>query len=611
MTPSRSEDRRFWARLSWGHEVVASGRWLLRIRWLVGAAVLVATALAANVAGYGLPTVPLYLTGLAVLSYNAGLSLRLRRIETLGHEAVAEYHTLTHLQVGLDWLAMVALIHLTGGIESPVIYFFVFHIVTASLVFERKVAAGYACAAWVLTALVAALEGAGWLAHLHLEGYAAGEAFADLGFVLPNLGAFGVVSLVTFYLTSSIAKHVRRREEQLGTLYLGAAALSSTLEVKEVLEKLAQATTEAMGVQGASISLVNAAGTHLEAAASFGLSETYLAKGPLVLDPRFVQAQALASIEPVFIQREEDTGRLQYPDAVAAEGIRSILYVRLVGKCKPLGLMRVYSGRLEAFGMDDARFLTAIAAQSAAAIENAMSYQSLRQLDQDKSKFVRMVTHELRAPVRGAQSISTLILDGYAGPLGDKQRDFLARLSRRLETLQLLIDDLLDLAAGRSGLEEKPDHALVVADCLRQVVTQLEPTAMEKGQRLVLEIAPEAAAALVLASGEGLIRVFGNLIGNAVKYTPRGGDVTVSCGTEDGRLVVEVSDTGIGIPAGCLVKLFTEFFRAPNAKAMDVGTGLGLVIVKELVNRLGGTISVTSEEGRGSTFVVRLPVALE
>jgi signal transduction histidine kinase len=608
MTPMRSDDRAAWSRLSWGHEVVASGRWLLRIRWLMGAAVLVATAFASEVAGLGFHTLPVYLTGVAILLYNSGLNLRLRQLEERGHDAAADFQKLAHVQVGLDWLAMLALIHFTGGIESPLIYFFVFHIVTASLMFERSVAAGYACAAWALTASVALTESAGWLPHLHLEGFLVSETFNEPGFVLPTLAAFGVVSVVTFFLTSFITEHVRRREEQLATLYLGATALSSTLDVKEVLEKLAQATAEAMGVQGASISLVDPTRTQLEPAASYGLSETYLAKGPLVLDPAFVQAQALESGEPVFVQSEEAYRRLQYPDAVAAEGIRSILYVRLIGKGNPLGLMRVYSSRPGAFTLDDARFLSAIAAQGATAVDKAMSYQALRQLDADKSKFVRMVTHELRGPVSGAQSLVCLILGGYAGEFGNKQREFLGRLSRRLETLQLLINDLLDLAAGRSGLDTRPDRPLVVADCLRQVLAQHEPLALEKKQHLVLECSHAASMALVLASGEALMRVFGNLVGNAVKYTPNGGNVTVTAELAEAFLVVEVRDTGIGIPDPCLPKLFTEFFRAPNAKAVEVGTGLGLVIVKEVVERFGGTISVSSKEGKGSIFTVHLPV---
>jgi signal transduction histidine kinase len=611
VTPEASRERANLLPLAITHYVVTSGRWLLHMRTLAGLGVLLATWLATGVLGVGLPTRQLYLTGAAILGYNGALWMWLGRPRANGSLADLKHRLGTHLQMALDWLTMAVLIMLTGGVESPIIFFFAFHIIIASLLFPRAIAAAYAGGAVVLVTALVWLEAVGVIPHQHVHGFLPGEAAAIPAFVIGVLGTFALMSVVTFYLTSSIAEQIRRREGQIATLYQGAQAITSTLELNEVLDRLVEATVTAMGVQGASIGLVDTTGTRIDPAASFGLSEAYLNKGPLMLDGNFVQTQVLASGEPTIIQTDEDRRRLQYPAAVAAEGIRSILYVRLPGKSRPLGLMRAYSSRSEAFGPDDVHFLTAIAAQGAAAIENAIAYQTLLQLDADKSRFVRMVTHELRSPVNGAQSLLSLILEGYSGDLTVQQREIMVRLRRRMQTLQSLINDLLNLAAGRSGLVASELKPVPLLEVLRHVVAQAEPQALEKHQTLALKAPEDGAGVSVAATPEWLDRIFSNLVGNAVKYTRDGGAVVVTVHVDDGHVAVEVADTGIGVPAKSLPRLFTEFYRAPNAKAFETGTGLGLVIVRELVEKLGGRIGVESQEGEGSTFTVRLPLAAQ
>jgi signal transduction histidine kinase len=411
---------------------------------------------------------------------------------------------------------------------------------------------------------------------------------------------------VTVYLASSIAERLRRREDQLGTLYLGAQTVSSTLDLPEVLRRLVQATARAMDVSAASIGLLDHTGTQVEVAAAYGLSDAYLHKGPILLQDNPIHAEVLSSGTPAIIQGEADQAKLQYPDAMEAENIRSILYVRLQARNRTLGVVRAYSRRSNRFTADDARFLSAIAAQGAVAIDNAMAYQALMKLDLDKSQFIRAVTHELRSPVTGAQSLLRGVIKGYAGGLTDRQRDIMGRLNRRLDKLEALINDLLDLAAGRSDLKIEERKPLPLVRTLEHVVAYLESSAREKDQELVFEHPP--GDPIVSATEEGLDRIFVNLVGNAVKYTPEGGTVRVSVREHDHQVTVEVKDTGIGIPADSLPRLFSEFYRAPNAKAFETGTGLGLVIVKELVESFSGRISVESEEGRGTAFTVHLPL---
>lgn len=596
-----------WLPLSRVDDVVATGPWLLRLRWGAGFGVLVATALAHRILGVAVPVVPLAALGVSILVYNATLWLAFRHALRGTRHTERQVRWITHLELGLDWAAMLVLIHVTGGVESPLIVLFLFHIIFASLLFKRGVAALYAAAAVLLTAALAIAEGSGWIPHRHLAGYLPGEAYAEVAFLVGVLGTFALLGTVSFYIASTLAERARRGEERLATLYLGLQAVSSSLDLQEVLQRLTQAAAAAMDVDGVVVGLVDATGTRIEEAASIGLSQSEVAKARVLLSHSPAHAEVLRTGQPLIVQSEGDRRRLACPQ-LEGEHSKSMLFVPLRGKERLLGVVRAYSSREGAFRTEDAQFLGAIAAQGALAIENAMAFGALRKLDEDKSKFVRMVTHELRAPVAGADSIIRTMLGGYVGELNEKQREFMQRLARRLDTLRQLIDDLLELAAGRMSMDRAETVDVAVEDVLRRVLDHLDPQLRDK--RLVLNADLDGAKGLaVRANPENLFRIFVNLLGNAVKYTPQGGAVVVRASRADHHVEVAISDTGIGIPAEALPRLFTEFFRAANAKPFAPGTGLGLVIVKELVDKLGGRIGVESDEGQGTTFTVHLPLA--
>jgi signal transduction histidine kinase len=198
------------------------------------------------------------------------------------------------------------------------------------------------------------------------------------------------------------------------------------------------------------------------------------------------------------------------------------------------------------------------------------------------------------------------VLKGYAGELTAKQTEMFTRVSRRLDFLESLVNDLLDLAAGKASelAEERP---VSLNASIGRVMLLWQPRAEEKNQVMTLDLCRDQL--VIRGTEEGLDRILVNLVGNAVKYTPPGGSVTVSVQRVDGQAQVAVSDTGIGIPEESLPHLFEEFYRTPNAKKMaEVGTGLGLAIVKDLVERYGGRIQVQSALGKGTTFTVTFPL---
>jgi signal transduction histidine kinase len=348
-------------------------------------------------------------------------------------------------------------------------------------------------------------------------------------------------------------------------------------------------------------------GSYLELVGAYGLSEAYKDKGPIEVARARVDQEALSGRTMLVSDAAHDE-RLRYPDKIAAEGIRTILSTRLIGRSGPIGVLRAYGGAAHKFTEDDAAFLSALAAQGSVAIENAQTYQMLEDLDKSKSQFVRIVTHELRSPVQVVTSLLNVLDRGYVGDLNEKQVDLVSRARRRIEFLQTLIDDLLDLAAGRADVLATTERGIVsLADVLAEVQNRYQTKAEEKGLTLSMECSPETLR--VWGDRGELDRMLNNLVSNAVKYTQEG-EVRLRLERTNGFARIAVSDTGIGIPDDALPSLFQEFFRAKNAKTVEEsGTGLGLAIVRDLVKRYGGQIDVESTEGKGTTFTLTLPLA--
>lgn len=218
------------------------------------------------------------------------------------------------------------------------------------------------------------------------------------------------------------------------------------------------------------------------------------------------------------------------------------------------------------------------------------------------------VAHNLRAPLAGMLSILDVVRDGYLGPVNDRQGEYLRRLDRRARTMLALVNELMTLSRNRQLPEGECAATTDLAVLARRVRRTFQDKAAEKRLRFQVDLSgdlPEVRGRL-----ETVEQMLENLVSNAIKYTPTEGSVDVRFSRANGTVRIEVSDTGIGIPASARPKLFTEFFRAENAKALeDIGTGLGLAIVKEIADQLGGRIVVESEEGVGTIFVVHLPIA--
>jgi signal transduction histidine kinase len=235
----------------------------------------------------------------------------------------------------------------------------------------------------------------------------------------------------------------------------------------------------------------------------------------------------------------------------------------------------------------------------------------IRDLYEARATFVRVATHELRAPLGASLSLMRNIEQGYAGELSPQQAAILSRVTIRLEGLRTLIDDLLTLAMSReASTAHAPLEPCAVRMALDKIIEREKPHAEQKNIRLECDLAEEPG--IVMSGNVGLGIIFGNLVNNAIKYTPEGGSVTIEYKIRQSAHTAEVTvrDTGMGIPADDLPNIFNEFFRAKNAKSSPImGTGIGLSTVHTLVERYHGHITLESEEGKGTMFTVSLPLA--
>ncbi len=236
------------------------------------------------------------------------------------------------------------------------------------------------------------------------------------------------------------------------------------------------------------------------------------------------------------------------------------------------------------------------------------AYDDLVELDRAKSRFVNLVAHEIRSPLAATQSLLKVATEGYAGEVSAKVKELLGRAEHRLLQLLGLVNELLDLVRGGQALPEEDKVDINMRDSITRILKEMEGRSAEKGIRL--EFRMDEPAVIFRGDMQDLERILLNLVGNAIKYTPAGGVVTVTGAMEkDNFFHFQVCDTGIGIPEEEVGKVFDEFFRASNAKKeLKTGTGLGLSIVRKTVEKYGGRVAVTSELGRGSCFSVFLPV---
>ncbi len=259
------------------------------------------------------------------------------------------------------------------------------------------------------------------------------------------------------------------------------------------------------------------------------------------------------------------------------------------------------------FNPAHAEFLSRLADRAAAAIENARLYDQVKTANEAKSKFVSIVSHELKIPMTSIKGYADLLLTGMTGPLTDQQKQFLVTVRTNVERMAVLVSDLSDISRIETGRLKIDLKAVDVAAAVREAVDGLLAQIEAKGQRLTLDLPPDLPRARTDHSR--LVQILANLISNAHKYTPEGGDLSVKAAAEKPFIKIQVIDNGLGLTPAEQTKLFSQFFRSERSEVrQETGWGLGLHITKRLIELLGGEIDVDSAEGHGSTFAFTVPI---
>jgi len=238
--------------------------------------------------------------------------------------------------------------------------------------------------------------------------------------------------------------------------------------------------------------------------------------------------------------------------------------------------------------------------------ELADKNKRLQELDQLKSDFLSMVSHELRTPLAIMKEFVLLLWDEIPGKLNTEQKEYILTIISNIDRLARLINDLLDVSKMEAGKVELKRMAVNIIDLAEGVVSNLKVEADKKN--IAINKVFGTPALEISADLDKVIQIFTNLINNAIKFTPEGGQITVKISDKGQEVECSVSDTGVGIPREDFDKVFTKFQQFNRtAGAGSKGTGLGLAITKELVELHKGKIWVDSEAGKGTAFIFTLP----
>lgn len=311
--------------------------------------------------------------------------------------------------------------------------------------------------------------------------------------------------------------------------------------------------------------------------------------------------------------------RIWYPDDAAYEADREMVYARLAndetfrGEQQMLrkdGTLFWVRLSLRAFDPSDplkgaVGIVEDITDEREAAEKLRQALEAAQAADRIKSAFLATMSHELRTPLNSIIGFTGILLQGLAGPLNPEQHKQMSMVQKSSRHLLALINDVLDISKIEAGQLDLVNTSFPLTPSIEKIVKLIVPLAEQKGITLEMDIAPEVAT--IVADQRRLEQVILNLLGNAVKFTEKGG-VHVACRVENDQYLLSFADTGIGIRPEELPNLFQPFHQVDSGLARKhEGTGLGLSICKKLIDLMGGSIDVASQWGQGSTFFVRLP----
>ena len=398
------------------------------------------------------------------------------------------------------------------------------------------------------------------------------------------------------------------RYEQLRIVYQVTQAVSTAGELEEIYRAAIGALAEGAGADRASILLFDDDGV-IRFKAWWGLSDGYRAQ----VEGHSPWAPDVVEASPIVIGDVEKDAGLEgtLKQTILSEGIRALAFIPLVFGRSLLGKFMVYFDAPRELGREELDLAQAVARTVSFAIRRMKDELSIRsakeaaeRASQAKSQFLGVMSHELRTPLNSVVGYSELLLLETKGPLNEAQREFVRRIQTSAAHQLRLIDELLTytrLEAGRTDLR------LMTTDVRRIVSDVLEFVRPESdGKGLALREEVFESSIQTMTDPARVRQIVLNLVGNAVKFTDKG-EIVVRAGARDGRICVEVTDTGPGIAESELERIWEPFQQVDQGRSRKGGTGLGLSIARRFADLLEGRLSVESCVGVGSTFTLELP----
>lgn len=426
---------------------------------------------------------------------------------------------------------------------------------------------------------------------------------------------------------------LRRKVTQLTALHRAGLLFSGTLDRETLLQQVLETLTRELHYDRAMVSVYDPARRVVQHVRIIGVSpevEAFARSCQIpVTDPDSPEGRVVLQGTPLLVDDIASVWARLHPAnqrLVKMSKTRTLIVVPLKTQDRVLGTLTVDRVHERSLTRDDLEVMTTVASQVAIALDNASAYQqieewnaglelkvrertaALEQADRLRAQFLSHVSHELKTPLTSIKGFPQNLLDGLTGPLNEKQQQYVRRMQDNADRLIRMIDNLLDRTRIEVGRMELAPADVDVATCVADAVDQLRPLAAAKSQRLELYGPGRRLAAW--ADRDRLIQVVVNLVQNAVKYTPNDGTITVSVEVVPPTLArIAVRDTGPGIPPDCLEKIFDPFFRVQQGRhSGPKGLGLGLSIVKTLVELHGGRVVASNHPAGGAEVCCILPL---
>ena len=409
--------------------------------------------------------------------------------------------------------------------------------------------------------------------------------------------------------TETQLQHQRARQAVLHQINL---AITSTLDLQSVLEILLQKVNDAFPRFATTIRLIDLKNGDLGATACRNVDEAAWKK--IAPSPATGLAKAVFEArKPLAIADIINDARVQRPDFIRSNGFVSYLGIPLIIQDQILGALNLYTREKHEFSNEEVEFFNTLGAQAAMAIHNSQLYEQIKTANnalektlEVKSALVGVMAHELKTPIQVIIGTANMLSAGMCGKLTEEQEARVHKIETSADELLQLIDAALDMAQPKRERISVRGETVDVGTLLRDLASEFAEPFAKKG--VELEMREPSERILIETDRLRVKEILRNLIENARKYTAKGKVEVAAREYGDGRIEFCVKDTGEGIKAELLPKIFELFYRIEPAIENDrSGAGLGLNIVKRLLELLSGEIQVESEVGKGTCFRVFLP----